>query len=139
MSFQEIYDTVETQFGTAWDDSTIPLRIDNVQKASGTVARLVTNLDEYVHLRILPAVAVQAEMATNPYKRLDGHVQVDWFGKSGRGTRNGYIALDTAKDIFEFNTFSNITFRPGTIVNIGEQDGFYQLTLSIPYFTYTKT
>lgn len=138
MSFADIEQTILTAWNTDWDKASIPYTVDNFDKAVGA-ARKVANLEQFVRVSVLPASGRQAEIATNPFKRIEGVVQVSWFGKANIGIRQGYEALDTAKAVFELKTINNITFRAGSVVNVGESDGYYNLALSVPFFTFTKT
>ena len=139
MAYETIIQTIEETFDANWDVNVTPVRVPNVQKILGTTTRSVAELDTFVDFQIFPTQGVQAEMATNPFKRVTGFVLFGVYVKSGHGTRPAYTLIDQLKDIFELTTYNNITFRVGTVTVVGESEGFFQLSINIPFYTNTKT
>jgi len=119
MSFENIAETIETEFYDNWDRVAIPILFDNkkVPTPSGTNA---ASLDEFVKLSVITAASEQAELQVSPGKRVAGFVQVSHFVQADNGSRRSWRALDTAKLIFEMKTINGITFRSASPTVVGE-------------------
>lgn len=140
LSFEDIAEEIETRFYNNWDQNTIPIKPANVQKAAGAGNKDLAKLNEFVSINVFMPDVTQSELTGGDIrKRINGFVQIQHYIKQGKGTRLQYRAIDTAKAIFENpNQINGITYRPGLINNsIGEVEGFHQITLTVPFFTFT--
>lgn len=137
MSFETIAETIETEFYNNWDRTAIPILFDNKKEPtpSGTSA---ASLNEFVKLSVITASSDQAELQINPGKRVTGFVQISHFIQADKGSRRSWRALDTAKLIFEMKTINGITFRSASPTVVGEDEGFHQILIRIPFFTFVS-
>ena len=134
-SFALISQTIEQEFYDNWDRVAIPIVFDN-KKTATPASTEPSSLDEFVRLSVLIATSDQAELQINPGKRVEGFVQISHFLQSDSGSRRSWVALDTAKLIFEMKTVLGITFRSASPTVVGEDEGFHQILIRIPFFTF---
>lgn len=135
MTFETIHSTIEQEFFDNWDETAIPIIVDNKKTPTKKGTR-AASLNEFVKLSIFTSSTEQAEIQILPGKRVEGFVQVSHFLKANKGARLNWRALDTARLIFELKTVSGITFRAANPTVIGEDEGFHQILIRIPFFTY---
>lgn len=135
MSFATISQTIESEFYDNWDRVAIPIVFDN-KKTATPASTEPMDLEEFVRLSVFTASSEQAELQISPGKRVEGFVQISHFLQADKGSRRSWVALDTAKLIFEMKTINEITFRSASPTVVGEDEGFNQILIRIPFFIF---
>jgi hypothetical protein len=129
MSFADERRAIEARFAANF--STLPVAYENVpfaQPASGG----------FVRLTIRPAGARQASTGSSPLQRYAGLIVADIFVPENTGTATARAHADTVEAIFRQAQFSagnsgTITCRTPSIEAVGVRDGWFQLSVSVPY------
>jgi hypothetical protein len=135
MNFQDERRYLTDLFFAAWNANKTPVKVDNKKELltnAGTIAD-ETGLDEWVRLSIQPVLATQADMNATRRVRHTGLLDVSVFIKSGVGIGRCLELIDAVDAIYSLKSFNGITVRAGSVNNVGETAGFYQMTITFEY------
>lgn len=132
MSFQDTRRAIESRFANNWTATTTDrIKYENVpfeQPTSGT----------WVALTILTGAAGIAGISTTPLNRYAGLIQVDIFAAEKTGSDASWALADSVSTIFRHKQFSagssgTITSRVPGVQNMGVENGWHRLVVSIPF------
>jgi len=88
----------------------------------------------FVELMVKPTDADQISLGNNPLHRHLGLISIAIKGAIGSGTGAYLVLADRAAKIFRnAAVFSNILCRTPKIEVVGEIDGWYQISVIVPY------
>lgn len=88
----------------------------------------------FIRLKIIHGTSRQASIETTPLHRSLGSIVIQVFTTKGIGTKQAEQLADTAATIYRSSTFSGITVRSPSIVDIGEIEDWYQMNVNMPFY-----
>lgn len=125
---------IETRFDTQWADNSVAVRYENDPRKKPT--------GSYIHLFVRNGRAVEMGYSSQRvlYRR-PGWIVAQCFVQAKTGTQACRAMADAVVAIFEGQTFSDIIFREGEIVEVGDDDdGFWQLNAKVFFdFDFERT
>ena len=126
MSFEGECALLEARFGSSWATAT-PIDWDNVpyKPVAGTA---------FVSVKVVNGFAAQAAFGSSSLYRSDGVFSISIFTPLDNGRKNADLYADKACAIFRGWSSSGLTCRAPYVTRVGEFNGWYQLTIAVPYF-----
>ena len=132
MSFDDERQLLESRFNTRWatysTSSGVPIAWDNVEYAptAGTT---------FVRFSVYPGDAYQVSLGERPTHRVVGIIDIGIFVPQGQGTENARDLADIAAEIFRNwqDTATKIRCRSPYLTRIGEEEGWFQMIVTVPY------
>jgi len=126
MSFEDECALLEARFASSWSTFS-PIDWDNTdyKPVGGT---------PYVEFRVINGFAMQASLGKVPLYRADGVVHIKCFLEKSDGRKLADEYSDKAAGIFRGWRSSGLTCRAPYVTRLGEQGGWYQLLVTVPYF-----
>ena len=126
MSFENECALLEARFATSWSTAT-PIAWDNVtyKPVAGT---------PFVRFRVINGFSSQKTTGPTPLYRSDGIVNISIFANLGGGRKAADLYSDRAAGIFRGWSSSGLTCRAPYVTRFGEEDGWYQINVTVPYF-----
>lgn len=136
MSHETDRQYIEEQFNNNWNSTTTPIAFDNVTGLlqGSTVINSADGLDEWCRITILPAGAIQTSPGPVKTVRRDGVIMVNIFTAENIGSNRARELADLVVSVFQFNRFNGIQCRATQVSRDGQNGGFYQFTVTTPYF-----
>ena len=132
MSFNDERQSLESRFNTQWATYTtsadVPIAWDNVEytPVTGTT---------FVRFSVFPGDAYQVSLGNRPLHRVVGIIDIGIFVPQGQGTKNAKDLADIAAEIFRNwqDTTNKIRCRSPYLTQIGEEEGWFQVNVTVPY------
>jgi len=87
----------------------------------------------YVSFRIVHAFEDQASLGDSPLFRAAGFLSIAIMTPEGTGTATAKKNADKIAAVFRGQTLSGIIFRAPRIEEVGNQNGYYQLNIIVPF------
>lgn len=125
MGWETEIEYIESRFTTNWGVTT-PIRYGNDPRPAPTTG-------EWVSLHVIPIDATRSTLGIRNH-RYNGIININIFVAKGTGTNRCRALADTASAIFRDIEFNNIVCRSPNITVVGDNDGFYQINVSVPYW-----
>lgn len=138
MSYAQEQATIRKLFLKDWDSVTTPVMFSGDPGLTKGTERLndETGLDEFVRVTINTSGASQRDLA-GPESRVRylGVVTVNVFVKSATGApKRARELLDLIDPKFSRVQVEGITFQTPLPGSVGQTEGFYQMTLQMPFY-----
>ena len=92
------------------------------------------NVNEWVRVNILNSDSKQVSLGNDPYFRYNGLLIFQVFTKLNTGSGRSTIICDIISAAFRAQRIGTIKFRSPTLTKVGENGGWYQVNISIPFF-----
>lgn len=89
---------------------------------------------DWIRTNILNSDSQQISLGSNPWFRYKGLVIFQIFTKPNIGSGRATQLADTITGLFRNTKIGAITFRPPRVDKIGEDGGWYQVNVSVPFF-----
>lgn len=89
---------------------------------------------EWCRMSLQNADAFQASMGVSPAFRYIGVMFIQIFVRPDTGSGRAMAIADAVTTMFRAQTISGITFRVPQIQKVGEDDGWYQVNVSVDFF-----
>lgn len=89
---------------------------------------------DWVRVNILNSDSKQVSLGNNPYFRYKGLLIFQIFTKPNIGSGRAMSIADQITTIFRGQKVGTITFRPPVTDKVGENGGWYQVNVSVPFF-----
>ena len=132
MSFDDERNSLESRFNTQWatyaTSANVPIAWDNVEykPVTGTT---------FVRFSVFPGDSYQASLGDRPLHRAVGIIDIGIFVPQGEGTENARDLADIAAEIFRNwqDTTNKIRCRSPYLTRVGEEEGWFQMSVTIPY------
>ena len=125
--FEEVEQIIETIMQNSWHDT--PVYFDNVLLKQSMETPYVTCKIDWL----------DAYGAGPMRTRNDGYILLEVFVPQNIGSRLATKLIDKLNDIFKSSGTGNLHFKPGQPQRIGNNNGWYQRNLNVPfYFDYCK-
>ena len=96
--------------------------------------------NSWIRLSILDGEAIRMNLGNPGIHRQTGLITIEIFAPLSEGTDTVRGYADTIASIFRDKQFNGITCREASPENLGENNGWYQMNINIPFFwdgTYT--
>jgi hypothetical protein len=116
---------IETRFNASWATAT-EIAWDNVEYTP-------TQGTDFVRLTIIDGDSSQVSLGNSPLHRSIGIIDIGIFVSLNSGTASARGYADRAAAIFREAQFSGILCRSPAIYRIGENDGWFQYNVTVPF------
>ena len=132
MSFDDERNSLESRFNTQWATYTtsadVPIAWDNVEYAPVTGTT-------FIRFSVYPGDAYQVSLGDRPLHRVVGIIDIGIFVPQGQGTETARDLADIAAEIFRNwqDTTNKIRCRSPYLTRIGEEEGWFQMNVTVPY------
>ena len=138
MSHETDRQYIEGRFDTNWTSASTPIAFDNVNglKQNTTWLDSERGLDEWCRITILPAGTAQTSPGVVKTIRRTGVIMVNCFVKENIGSNRARELADSVVTIVQFQLFNGIQCRESVVNRDGQNEGFYQMTVSTSYFVH---
>lgn len=137
MTFAVSRESIETAFRDAWFAVTdTPLTFDNTRGFFTTTGYTLDSIkeSEFVRLTIKPVDTQTITLGANPETRTRGLVMVQVFVKEGTGSGRAFALADVVASILQNKLIDGIQFMATSMVNVGPQNGYYQVNATTRYW-----
>jgi hypothetical protein len=127
--------SIEDEFNTGWVSSTCPIKFQNLNGlVKGTsMINDVKGLTKWCRLEILPAASNNAVVGGTTIRHF-GNIVINLFTKSGTGSDTIRELADDVYDIFKNKTFDGIHCEAPFFTIEGNNEEWFQATVTIPYY-----
>lgn len=124
MSWNAVRQIVEERMKAAWPHADVPVVFEEQKHhlLCETWVRCTVRFEE------------SENAAMGRRVREHGLVIVQVFAPKGRGTGRILTLAESARDIFQNQTFGQLTFYAGSLVQVGPRDQYIQNNVQIPFF-----
>lgn len=138
MSHETDRQHIEEQFNTNWNSTATPIAFDNVTGLlqGATILGSSNGLDEWCRITVIPAGTIQTSPGPVKTVRRDGVIMVNVYTAENIGSNRARELADIVVGIFQFARFDGIQCRASSVSRDGQNGGFYQMTITTPYFVH---
>lgn len=126
MSFENECALIETRFASSWATAT-PIDWDNVPYRPVAGA-------SFVRIRVINGFSTQASIGYSALFRSDGIISIGIFTPQNVGRKAADDYADRACAVFRRWSSSGLTCRAPYVTRVGEDDGWFHVNVTVPYF-----
>jgi len=124
MSFTDTQKNCEARFYANW--TTTPIAWQNVHYDP-------TANTAYVEFQVVEAESEVVALSDLLYRNI-GIISINIYVPLNQGLQTAKSYADSIKTIFAGQSFNEITCRAASVTTLGEQDGWFVINVSVPFF-----
>lgn len=116
----------------------VPVKHHNFTSVSSATA-VISNPDllpEWVDFQVMPTITRQMDINAQYWKRTEGLITATVWVRADTGIVRAYEIADLITAIFARARFDDVIGGHETVNDLGEIDGYYGVSISIPYSAY---